>query len=339
MNGQKVLLSLFKHAPSPLLRMLSGQPLEIDGFRLDPNLQLLAHAAARRQPPFDDLNKYRAITSKAFKLLNGPRRGNVLVSDMSFIGPACELSTRIYQPQGIDDSSPAILYFHQGGLVLMDLDTGDTFCTILASECRCRVISLDYRRCPEHAFPAPIEDAMALWDHVQQNAPSLAIDPHRVAVAGDSAGGLISSVLCQQLKSRGGTEPVAQLLIYPWVTSVGEVSGSLVSCADTFPLSTAVMEYFMGQVFPDGKGMDNPLANPLHARDLSGLPAAVVVTAGFDPLRDQGEAYGKKLQDAGVPVVRHCFGSLCHGFVAMGNVTTEAEKASVQIARDLAGYL
>jgi acetyl esterase len=339
MSGLKRFLSVIKRTPSPMLRLVTGEPLEIDGYRLNPQMHWLTKFANGRKKPITDLKKYRSVVGRLMKLLNGPRRENVRVEDTSFAGPGCELPIRIYTPQDSDHSAPAILFFHQGGLVLLDLDTCDTFCTILADECNARVISLDYRLCPENDFPAPIDDALALWDHVQQNAAQLGIDPMRVAVAGDSAGGLIASVLCQQRKAHDGTQPVGQLLIYPWVGTGHETSGSFVSCADTFPLSTEVMEYFAEQVFPGGEGADNPKANPLHATDLSGLPSAVVATAGFDPLRDQGNTYAEKLAGAGVPVVHHCFGTLCHGFIAMGGLTSAADKASVQIARDLAKLL
>ncbi len=336
MTRAKHVVRLIRHSPSPMVRMLTGRPLEIDGNRLNVNLHWIANFANARKQPTTDLLRYRKVASRMFKMLNGPRRSNVQVSSSSFPGPASEQTIRVYQPSRIDDSAPAILYFHQGGLVVLDLDTCDTFCTILADECNARVISLDYRLCPEHDFPAPIDDAMALWNHVQQHATRFRVDPNRVAVAGDSAGGLIASVLCQQLKEQACAVPLAQLLIYPWVSTQVETSGSFVSCAETFPLSRETMEYFGEHVFPGGSGADHPLANPLLAKDLFGLPPAVVATAGFDPLRDQGNAYAERLIGAAVPVVHHCFGSLCHGFVSMGNLAKEAEQASVQIARDLA---
>ena len=339
MSSAQFVLGLIKRMPSPVVRMLAGKPLQIDGYTLNPNMQWLANLANRRKQPITDLNKYRKVVSDMFKMLNGPRRASVDVTDTRFTGPASELPIRIYRPDGVSDSAPAVLYFHQGGLVVLDLDTCDTFCTILASECRAQVISLDYRLCPEHDFPAPIDDALALWDHVQQHATDLGIDPNRVAVCGDSAGGLITSVVSQQLGDRGGVQPVAQVLIYPWVGTNQSATGSMASCAETFPLSREVLDYFGQQVFPDGVGADHPLANPLSAADLSGLPPAIVVTAGFDPLRDQGNAYAEKLRQAGVPVVHHCFGSLCHGFAGMGHLTQEADDANVQIARDLAGLI
>ena len=263
MSAAQRVLGMIKRMPAPVVRMLAGKPLEIDGFRLDPNMQWLGNLAARRKQPITDLKKYRKIVSSMFKMLNGPRRPDVNVEDQSFLAPACELLIRIYEPKAADPSAPAILFFHQGGLVILDLDTCDTFCTILASESNARVISLDYRLCPEHEFPAAIEDALALWHHVQQHGDQLGINPGRVAVAGDSAGGLIASVLCQQVKTEGGAQPVGQLLIYPWVGTEHPQSGSVVSCAKTFPLSQDILEFFAETVFPDGEGADHPLANPI----------------------------------------------------------------------------
>jgi acetyl esterase len=335
----RLFVGLVKQIPAPLLQRMIGKPLEIDGYRLNPQLQWLANLANRRQRAITDLTKYRSTVRKLFRLLSGSRRSDVVVADRSFAGPAGELSLRIYTPPGLREPSPAILYFHQGGLVLFDLEIGDSFCTIMASECQATVISLNYRLCPEHPFPAPIEDALALWNHVQQQAAEWGVDPHRVAVAGDSAGGLIAAVLCQQRQQIGGVQPVGQLLVYPWVSTGIEQTGSFVSCEHTFPLSRSIMEYFAQQVFPAGVGADSELANPLSAAQLAGLPPAVVVTVGFDPLRDQGNAYAARLAEHQVPTTHHCFGNLCHGFLAMGNVSKEAVRASEQIARDLKSLL
>ncbi|MEC7163706.1 MAG: alpha/beta hydrolase, partial [Pseudomonadota bacterium] len=184
-----------------------------------------------------------------------------------------------------------------------------------------------------------IDDAMALWDHVQQNAESLNIDPARVAVAGDSAGGLISANMCHLLKARGGVQPAVQLLAYPWVSTDVTETGSMASCADTFPLTRETMDFFNTCVFPDGKMMDHALANPTDNPDLSGLPPAIVATAGFDPIRDQGNAYAEKLKAAGNQVTHYCFGALTHSFLSFGGVTRVAEQACEQLARDLSTHL
>ena len=289
MNIQRLIVGAMRLLPPALIRRMAGDPWVIDGFTLDPHIHVVANMAARQATDAPSLETRRAEARAAFEMLNAPRRAGVHVIDTDVPGPAGRMPIRQYQPQGKRDAEPAILFFHQGGLVILDLDTCDPFCTILADECQARVISLDYRLCPEHAFPAAIDDAMALWDYVQENAETLGIDPTRVALAGDSAGGLIAADLCHLLKARGGTQPAAQLLIYPWVTSDLNETGSLVSCAEAFPLNQEVMHYFRSQVFPDDKGNDDPLANPLE-QDLTGLPPAVVATAGFDPIRDQGNA-------------------------------------------------
>ena len=251
-------------------------------------------------------------------------------------GPAGDMLARIYEPANLPDNAPAVLFFHQGGLVVMDLDTDDAFCTILADECKAKVISLDYRLCPEHNFPAPIDDAMALWDYVQANAAALGIDGARVAVAGDSAGGLISSVICQQVRDAGGVQPAAQLLAYPWVSTQLAETGSAVSCAECFPLTSSTMEFFNATVFPEGKHIDHPFANPLHNDNLANLPPAIIGTAGFDPIRDQGNDYADRLKAAGNQVTHYCFNSLSHSYLSLGNVSKNAEKAGITLARDLA---
>ncbi len=339
MNMQKLVLKCLKHTPRPLIRLMAGAPSVIDGNELDPNLQLLSKMAPVADGELG-VDTMRQNAADAFIALNAPRRKNIHVVDDDIPGPAGKMPVRIYEPQDSGKDMPAILFFHQGGLVLMDLDTCDTFCTILADECGAKVISLDYRLCPEHAFPAAIDDAKALWAYVQANAAKLGIDPKRVGVAGDSAGGLISAVLCQMLKTeKAKISPNAQLLIYPWVTTDEDNQPSITSCAETFPLTRETMTFFRETVFPNGKHEKSPKANPLKARSLKNLPPAVVATAGFDPIRDQGNVYAEKLTAAGNDVTHHCFSSLTHSFIAMGNVSRAAEQASIQIAQDFARYL
>ena len=338
MNIQKLILSAIRALPASLVGKMAGPPLEIDGYRLDAHIHLAAKSADLGTGD-GDIDALRAGAAAALAMTNGPPRRSVKWHDTEFAGPGGALTMRHYKPAQADDTQPAILFFHQGGLVILDLDTCHSFCTQMADICRAQVISLDYRLCPESTFPEPIDDAMALWDFVQQNAASLNIDPARVAVAGDSAGGLISANMCQLLKARGGVQPAAQLLAYPWVSTTITETGSMASCADTFPLTRDTMEFFNACVFPDGRMMDHALANPTDNPDLSGLPPAIVATAGFDPIRDQGNAYAEKLKAAGNQVTHYCFGSLTHSFLSFGGVTRVAEQACEQLARDLATHL
>ena len=335
MSKDRVILGILKNLPNFIVQRLAGPAVEIDGNRLDANIQLLAKMAGTPEAE-TDINKMRADIHANFTNLDGKRRASVKSREAHIPGPAGDMLARIYEPANLPDNAPAVLFFHQGGLVVMDLDTDDAFCTILADECKAKVISLDYRLCPEHNFPAPIDDAMALWDYVQANAAALGIDGARVAVAGDSAGGLISSVICQQVRDAGGLQPAAQLLAYPWLSTQLAETGSALSCAECFPLTSTTMEFFNATVFPEGKHIDHPFANPLHNDNLANLPPAIIGTAGFDPIRDQGNDYADRLKAAGNQVTHYCFNSLSHSYLSLGNVSKNAEKAGITLARDLA---
>ena len=338
MNIQNMILGVLRNMPQFVLRRIAGAPLEIDGNVLDVNIQIVANmAAANAGDPPATLTEWRAAAA-GYDALALPDRVGVTTQDVTIPGPGGEMRARIYAPRHASDADPAILFYHQGGLVIMDHLTDGHFCSVLADECKAKVISLDYRLCPEATFPEPIDDGMALWDHVQENAAALGIDPRRVALAGDSAGGLISASMSQILRDKGGQQPAALMLAYPWVASDLAAGGSLESCAECFPLSTATMEFFNANVFPDNKGTDHPLANPLNG-NLKDLPPTVVGTAGFDPIRGQGNAYAEALQKAGNDVTHHCFTSLTHSYLILGRISHAAEKASVQMAQDLAHYL
>lgn len=335
MSLQNLLLNLLRHAPRSLLRKLAGPPLVIDGNELDVNVQIVANLAAKNPGPKPTtLEEYRRM-GQSFDPAALPLVSTVAVADFEFSGPAGPLKVRSYTPSGVAENAPGILFFHQGGLVIMDHLTNNHFCSLLAQRCSAKVFSLDYRLCPEHEFPAPIEDALAFWDYVQLQASALGVDPGRIALAGDSAGGMISTALSHELRDRGGQQPVAVCLAYPWVSPKLEDQGSVQSCSEVFPMSRATMEFFNAMVFPSDKNIDHPWANPLDNPNLSGLPPAVVATGGLDPIRDQGNAYAEALGAAGNKVVHHCFASLPHSFLILGRVSKAAQQACNTIADDL----
>lgn len=343
MNMQLAIIDLLRRMPRVLLRLLSGSPSSIDGNRLDLNMHMMAKLAARSATDSDTEAK-RSVkafreAARASNGLNLPVADGVTTSDTAFSLLGNHLGARVYRPATLSGPLPAVLFFHQGGLVIMDHLTDDHFCSLLAARCQAVVISLDYRLCPEHAFPAPIDDAHALWDYVQENAPSMNIDPERVALSGDSAGGLISSSLSIMLRDKGGVQPAAMCLAYPWVTTSDENQPSLTSCANTFPLTADTMDFFNEQVFPNDREKDSPLANPLFVEDLSHLPPTVIGTAGFDPIRDQGNAFAQRLIDAGNEVTSFCFQSLTHSYLMFGRVSCVAEEACETLASSLSEIL
>lgn len=354
MSVQNLILSALRMMPRGLVQKMAGPPISVDGYEMDPNIQILANLSAKNMarmadaasaaPTMADIRK----AGNAFDAIALPRCRGVKISDVELPLKTATLKARIYEPRHTSDTDPAILFFHQGGLVIMHHLTDDWFCSLLADICRAKVITLDYRLCPEHAFPAAIEDGLALWDYVHENAAVLGIDKRRIALAGDSAGGLISSVMCQILrdKARAGdagaqkvAQPAAQLLIYPWVSTKIEETGSMQNCAEMFPLSRETMEMFNANVFPDDKNIDHGWANPLHNENLQKLPPAIIATAGFDPVRDQGNEYAEALAAVGNQVTHYCFGELTHSFLCLGRVSNAVQNSCRQLARDLAAHL
>ena len=341
MNLQLLMIDALRILPHAILKRIVGSPLVIDGNALDMNMHVLAKLSGRRVtqgssgPSVDQL---RAVAA-SFGELNLPAAKGISVEDTSLTLLGNDLTARVYRPKSKRGPLPAILFFHQGGMVIMDRLTDNHFCSLLAQRCGAAVISLDYRLCPEHTFPAPIDDAKALWQYVQENSERLNIAADRVALAGDSAGGLISSTLALILRDEGGQQPAALCLAYPWVTTSDEDQPSLSSCANTFPLTAGTMQFFNSQVFPDDRNKDHPWANPLHAANLSDLPPTIIGTAGFDPIRDQGNAFAQRLKNSGNQVTHHCFKHLTHSFLMFGRVSREAETACLLLADNLSPYL
>jgi acetyl esterase len=238
-----------------------------------------------------------------------------LVEDRMIPGPGGDLPVRIYRPAG-DTPKPGIVYYHGGGWVIGGLDTHDGVCRALADAVDAVVVSVDYRLAPEHPFPAPVEDAIAGARWVSDHAADLGIDPTRLAVAGDSAGGNLAAVVAQAARDDGGPALCFQLLIYP-VTDYEFDSASMHDNAEGYFLTRDDMRWFYGHYLTDPEHGPHPRVSPMQASSCAGLVPACVITAEFDPLRDQGMAYAEKMRGDGVLVEAKVYDGMFHGFFSL----------------------
>jgi acetyl esterase/lipase len=332
---ERGLAALLPRLPDGLVAALAGPPLEIRGRRLDPRLQLVAKGAAS-QPPLHTLTaaEARAATHDALRLAAGAPLPMAEVDHRALPGAAGPLRARLYRPAGIDAPRPLVLYFHQGGCVIGDLDACESFCTQLATGARCLVLSVEYRKGPEQRFPAAQEDAVAAYRWALEHAREVGGDPRRVVVAGDSAGGGLAAHITHEAKRAGLPQPLLQILIYPWLHAFAD-NASYRDFGACYPLTPDSMRWFLRHYASDESLRNDPRLSPLLESDFAGLAPAVVVTAGFDVLCDEGEAYARKLEAAGVPVTFRCEESLCHSFTALGGISPAAAQACHAIARDL----
>jgi acetyl esterase len=243
---------------------------------------------------------------------------------------------RLYRPKGVAASTrlPALIFFHGGGWVIGDLETHDVLCRQLTAAAGISVVNVDYRLAPEHRYPAAVEDAWAATRWVETHAVELAIDPTRLAVGGDSAGGNLAAVVALLARDHGGPSLALQVLTYP-VTDVAAESASYAEFADGFLLTRDSMRWFIEHYVPERKDRLDWRASPLRAASLAGVAPALVVTAGFDPLRDEGEAYARRLREAGVRVDMICYGGMIHGFAPMGRLIETGNRAVAHAAASL----
>lgn len=302
--------------------------------RLHPEVRaLLAMIDAQGAPPLEtqDPLEARASRTEPMKMLGGEPEVLGRVEDLSIPGPGGDVPVRLYASE-YGGLRPALIYFHGGGFVFGNLDTHDAVCRALAKESGAVVISVDYRLSPEHKFPAAVEDAQAATVWVAVNAERLGIDARRIAVGGDSAGGNLATVLAMRLRDAGGPALAAQLLIYP-VTDVSSFdTGSHRDLGEGYFLTRAGMEWFTSHYLASADQARLPEVSPLLAPNLTGLPPALVITAEFDPLRDEGEAYAQRLQQAGVSVTVSRYPGMIHGFVSMRGVLAGGREAIEQAA-------
>jgi acetyl esterase len=243
---------------------------------------------------------------------------------------------RTYRPRGArkDEILPALVYFHGGGWVIGDLDTHDVVCRTLCNAARCTVFAVEYRKAPESPFPAAVDDCFCALSFVVGNAGALRINAKQIAVGGDSAGGNLAAVMALQAREAGGPAISHQLLIYP-ATDQRLGHPSIDANGEGYLLTKKSMIYFRGHYLPRGEDWLDWRASPLLATSHAGLPPATIITAGFDPLRDEGRAYSEKLKTAGVQTEYREYSGMVHGFVTMGRVLDTANAALADCAQAL----
>jgi acetyl esterase len=304
--------------PPRAKRRLAGPPVRRDDLELDLDTQLLLRLfEARRLPPLEKRtpDQARADVRRSARIVQGPPEPVREARATTVAGAAGPLPARLYVPAEAAGAEPGalVVFFHGGGWVVGDLDTHDRPCRLLAVTSGARVLAVDYRLAPEHRYPAAVEDALAAFRDAVARAQELGADPGRVAVAGDSAGGHLAAVTALRAAADGGPAPAFQLLVYP-PTDAACALPSRTTFADGFYLTKADMDWYERQFLgPDADRLD-PCVSPLRAEDHTGVAPALVVTAGFDPLRDEGEAYAAKLAADGVPVLLRRHPGYVHAF-------------------------
>ncbi|AKU98207.1 Esterase/lipase [Labilithrix luteola] len=321
-------------SPRLRARFARKRSLPVDGQRLDPQLAALLG--------IDDLlgvsDLSRLVPSKARARMMGQvlaceaaPPGGVDTRALSIPCPAGDRPARLYVPRALTAPSPAILYLHGGGFVTCDLDTHDVLCRRLALGARARVVSLDYRLAPEHPYPAPVEDAVAAFRWLATKAASFGIDAARLAVAGDSAGGNLSANVARHTRD-DARRPALQVLIYPAVDA-RRLQRSHALFGEGYFLTKTMLDWYYDHYGLVSRRLE-PDFSPLLAEDVSRVAPALVYTAGFDPLRDEGAEYHERLVSSGVSSRLVCFDSLLHGFACITGVSKACLEATERMAHE-----
>jgi acetyl esterase len=268
----------------------------------------------------------RAWLDPRFVMLGGERKEVSKVQNRKFHGPSGDIPVRIYVPFGKGPFG-GLIYFHGGAFVIGNLDTHDAICRGLTAGAGCVTISVDYRLAPEHKFPAAPEDCYAVTKLLYGYGSQINVDPSRVAVGGDSAGGNLAAVVSQMARDLNGPRIAFQLLIYPVIDAVNETPSHREFCKDEFTISTADLNWSYRNYFLNDHDRMDPYASPGLAKSFVGLPPAYVLTAEIDPLRDEGETYAEMLRNANVSVKLKRYEGVCHGFVSFASVLDVGKRA------------
>lgn len=306
--------------------------------KLHPNVRALLEAIeAEGSPPLESLSiaEARRMAGESLKPVGGTPEPVRSIENMRVPGPAGDIPIRVYTPD-TPAPRPALVYFHGGGWVVCDLDTHEVVCSAIARRAGATVIAVDYRLAPEHKFPAAVIDCYAATVWVSENSGRLGVDPNRIAVGGDSAGGNLATVVCLKSRDENGPRIALQAMVYPVTDLSSFETSSYAEFADGYQLTKSEMEWFRRQYLRTSEDALDPHASPLLATDLSGLPPALVITAECDPLCDEGEAYAKRLKEAGVDVTYTRYDGMIHPFFSLSGAIPEAFDAIQQVANHVA---
>ncbi len=303
---------------------------------LDPQCQAVLDAAAAGSSVFDtdDPAEMRRRYAAGTGIFAPPTPDLASVEDRDIEGPGGALPVRVYTPKA-EGKRPVLVFFHGGGWIFGDLDTHDAMCRIVADGAGAVVVAVDYRLAPEHKFPAGLEDCLAATRWVAENAAGIGGDGARIAVGGDSAGGNLAAVVAQQLRD-GGPKLAFQWLVYP-ATDFSADNASIAANGEGYLLTKVALDRTRDMYLGAPEDLRDPQASPILGRDLAGLPPALVQTAGYDPLRDEGKEYADKMKAAGIAVEYICYDGMIHGFARMGALIDCAGTALDDGARALRG--
>ena len=329
-------VKFFCGLPPRVQRLLFGAPPAVDGQRLAPDIHTLLWldrlVSGGGLAGEKAVNEARAERLKEARIVaHRPPIPMARVEVVAIPGPAGTIDARLYVPEMTEEPSPLLVYFHGDGWVIGDLDTHDDPCRFLASRSGVRILAVDYRLAPEHPFPAAAEDALAAYEWATANVETLGADGNRIGIGGDSAGANLAAAACLTARDAGAPLPAMQLLIYP----VAEIAGTAPSrrtFAEGFLLTRGDMDWFEDRYLPPGVDRSDPRVALLEASNLSGLPPTYIATAGFDPLRDEGEAFARRLQEAGVPVALRRHPGLVHTFLNLTAICPTARAAVLEAA-------
>jgi acetyl esterase len=334
--GFRILFGL----PRLVRRLLAGRPVERDGQLLDPDLQLLGRvgdllASSGSAMDAAALALQRRQADLAAEATAEPGLDDVLTIDWEVAGADGPLAARLYVPPSEPDFPGLLVYFHGGGFVLGSLNSTDPLCRLLAAQSGVRLLSVDYRLAPEHPYPAALEDALAAYRWARERAGTFGADPELVAVGGDSAGANLALVVAHQQPP--DTRPAFVLALYP-VTDAERSGGSREEFGD-FGLSSEHLAELERLYLPDGVPDGDQRGAILRADDLADMPPTYLATAGFDPLRDEGEELARRMHDAGVPIVTRRFRGLVHGYANLTALSAAARDATLDAASALRSTL